>query len=273
MKSQKRIFLALAMLWLGGTFAFAAPGVTTSPAATRTSATAAATSVAPDYSTPRDAMKTFLRASFYGDIAAMRGALDIPPAHTADVDAYLGTMESSARLQDAAAAIFKSAGVKQFGSSPDLLSDRLKTVDAIEPAMKGDVATMDLPESQGQAGRTVTFKKSGSDWKIDAVGMFDLELPAAKIAERVDLAKKIKAVTDEMAKEVKDKKFPSATDAYQEYWSRCRLVTVPGAAPLTAGGSTVAVPTGSAASKAGATRPGIGPASTSASSAPATMPH
>ncbi len=219
------------------------PRATTTRAAT-TALAPAATKPAPapaDYSTPAATAKTLLTAINHADFATVRQSLDIPAAHAANVETLVGTMEASAQLQQAASAQFLAAGEKAFGTpTPALLAAQLKGISAAAITITGNAATLAIPADTATQipGGIVELKKIGAEWKIDGAAFFKLTTePAAKTAERVALSQKLTAITDAMTREVAAGKFFSATDAYQEYWTRCREATLP-AMPATAPSTT-----------------------------------
>ena len=77
------------------------------------------------------------------------------------------------------------------------------------------------------------LKKSGDQWQIDAVSLFTLDAPADKLAARVTLAKKVAAIAQDTAKDILANRFPSATNAYQDFWARCQAVATAATVPAT----------------------------------------
>jgi hypothetical protein len=239
---------------LAGVCAAADPGAAPSPAtaplppppplATPATSPAAAPAVTADYSTPAAAAKTLLTAINKGNFAAVRDALTIPAIHKTEIETLLGAMDASARLQQAATAQFLSAGTTAFGApTAALLDAQLKAVDAGELTLKGDAATLVIPanESANLPGGTVEFKKIGSDWKIDGAAFFKLAPePAGKTTARMELARQLTTLTNKMAAEITAGKFFSATDAYQEYWTRYLELTHPPATATSPAATTPA---------------------------------
>lgn len=240
-----RRFSALPLLALIAAGAHAAAPATSTPATAAASTAPSATSTAsaapvvplvkPDLSSPAATAKTLLTALNKADFTTVHLCLDIPPVNAADIDVLLGTMQATAAVQQAAAARFLNAGEKAFGNpTPAQLEAQLKAVAKAEVTLTGTTATLTLLADPANAipGGTVQLKQSASDWKIDGPAFFKLGAePADKTAARVALARQITAISHDMAKEISDGKFFSAADAYQEYWSRCKLAAAPATKP------------------------------------------
>ncbi len=132
-----------------------------------------------DYSEPRAAMKSFLRAQ---DKAALLDALVIAPADQADVGAFIDVMDQTTKLQKAAQAEFGVGADKYFSDVTGAeLAAKIKSIDAADVRIDGDSARVILPadEAAKQASSKVKLKKVGPDWKIDAASLFGLGSPAA----------------------------------------------------------------------------------------------
>jgi hypothetical protein len=182
-----------------------------------------ATRPAADYSDPRRAVQSFLRAA---DDAAMRDALLIDPAHRQAIDSFLGVMVATTRLRTAAEAQFGAGAAKYFSAATDAQLDaRIKAIDAAPLQVNGDTATLAIPadEASRQSGGTVIVRKTPGGWKVDAATLLGVTgMAQDKLAARMKLADTITAVTNQMIQDVNARKFASAGDAYQEYWNRTR---------------------------------------------------
>jgi hypothetical protein len=222
------VFLALAT-------SLAAAQTAPAPAPPATPPAAAVAGPAADFSTPLNAAKSYLRASFGQDATPMREALLIPAALAADVDARLALLEANRKLQAVALEQFKTGGVGPFASTGPSLDEQLKTLDASRVDEKGDTATLILPqpgaEPTTELPKTIALKKADGQWKIDAATFFDLNAPADKVGARTELARKVTVAAQEVTKDIQGKKFHSAVDAYQEFWARCQPAAT---APATA---------------------------------------
>ncbi len=65
------------------------------------------------------------------------------------------------------------------------------------------------------------LKKIGNEWKLDAGTLFNLaNVPQETTAHRTALAAKLTAISEAMSREIAGGKFPSAGEAYQEFWNR-----------------------------------------------------
>jgi hypothetical protein len=205
------------------------------PAATPSSRTPDLSAPA-DYSTPVEAAKTYIRATFGDSAPKMRDALIISSGHEADVDAFLNLMANSRKLQAAARKEFGATGVIAFESPGPSLTDQLKALDAAKVHASGDTATLTLPKPAPQANssteepKPIKLRKVGSDWKADAAALFDLDAAPAPLADRTSLAKKVTTIAQEVTKDIEAHKFRTATDAYQEFWARCQSLA-PATAP------------------------------------------
>lgn len=220
---------ALSLLLLGSTATWAQ---STQPA---TPPSAASTVPAADYSDPRKTLATFLRAN---DEKSLREALLIPPEHRPEIDAFLGVMISQLNLQKAAQAQFGTAAAKNFSqATDDLVRRRLATLQAAEVTLRGsDGATIELPADPEvrQRATTMHLKKVDGAWKIDAAAMFGVaNTPPEVMASRLKLANALRAVSDQMIKDLPT--FLSASDAFQEYWNRSKAAEaqLSGRAPAT----------------------------------------
>jgi hypothetical protein len=219
----------LASLFLALATSVAAAQTATAPTPPATAPAAATAGPVVSFSTPLDAAKAYVRASFGQDAAAMREALLVPPARASGVDARLAVLEATRKLQAAAIEQFKSAGAAAFASAGPSLDEQLKTLDAAKLEEKGDTATLTLPQPGGESAtelpKTIVLKKADGQWKIDATSFFDLDAPPEKVAARTELARKVTVAAQEVTKDLQDKKFRSAVDAYQEFWVRCQPAT------------------------------------------------
>ncbi len=213
------MFFAAALV-VAGTAMASAPASTAAKAAATTVASAPAP--AADYSTPAAATKSYLRALYAGNSAAVYEALIVPNERKADLDAILSLTVSMHWLQEAAADRFKGDGDKLFYGDPKTrvtLAAQLKAVDDDQVDVSGDTATLTLPAADAsQEAQKISLKKIGAAWKLDAVTLYSLD--SDKTAARVALSKKLAAVTDATLKDLTAGKFGSATEASQEYWTR-----------------------------------------------------
>jgi hypothetical protein len=234
-----------------------APSTATAPAPLAappaSSPASAPAPVTADYSTPAAAAKTLLTAINKGNFAVVYDALTIPASHKTEIETLLAAMEASSRLQQAATTRFLTAGTTAFGTpTPETLAAQLQAVAAGPLTLTGDAATLLVAADTASnlPGGTVEFKKIGGDWKIDGAAFFKLATePADKTAARVELARQLTTLTDTMTQEIAAGKFFSATDAFQEYWTRYLTLTHP------ASTATSSAPTTSASTSPATTPP------------------
>jgi hypothetical protein len=176
--------------------------------------------VAADYSSPRAAVASFLRAS---DEAGLREALVIAPESRREVEAFLGPMIATLALQKAAQAQFGAPAAQYFSKQTDAwIARRAQDVENAPLDVQGDnAAILHLPanEELKHAGADIELHRVNGQWKIDAASMFKVRnTPPATLAARVQLAEAITAETRQMIKDMP--KFLSAGDAFQEWWKR-----------------------------------------------------
>jgi len=200
-----------------------------------TSATAAAPAFTPvvtaNYSTPKDAVKTFYQALNKRDFSTLRQSVEIPAAQAANISVLLDTMQATAEMQVAASTKFFAAGDKTFQKpTADELDAQLKSVDDGSVALTGSTATLTLAANPAFniAAGTVKLIKVGGDWKIDGTSLFKLDSePAAKVAQRVALAEAMTTIARDVTKKITGGTFLTATDAYQDYWTRSQAASQP----------------------------------------------
>jgi len=224
------------LLALAATPLFAKDVITPAPAP---APAAKPESAAPaDYSTPKAAAKSFLDAVRRADTPAMKAAVFTPSDQLDAVDTFLTVLAAGTDLQKAATTQFGADGTKSFGSvSSTALQSRLAAIDAAEAHVTGDTATIMLPADPAtqQSAGTILLKKIGTAWKLDGPALFGLTpANAAQNAARLDLAKKLLKIDEEVSRDITAGKYTSASDAYQDYWTRSRLAAAPSAtAPST----------------------------------------
>ncbi len=174
-----------------------------------------------DYSEPRKALASFMKAE---DEAAMREALIVDPGSKGAEDAFLGVMVATIQVQKEAQAQYGTAAAPYFSKATDAqIQAKLRLVASAPVDVQGDRATVHLPEDRAarQAATDVKLRKVGSDWRIEAASLFNIEgTPAEVTAQRVKQAEAIRKVSDEMVKEIAARKYPSAGDAYRAYMTR-----------------------------------------------------
>lgn len=178
-----------------------------------------------DYSDPRAAVRSFLLAvQSQGELGKkidLHEALAIPAAHQTEIDTLLDLMTAQGRLQQAAVEKFKGDGEKLFGTSAETVAARLKAVDAAKMEINGETATLQMPTTADKT-ETVNLRRVAGQWKIDALSMFHLEgMSADTLAANMQLSGKIAEITKKMSDEILAGSFPTAGDAFQEYWTRC----------------------------------------------------
>jgi hypothetical protein len=196
-------------------------------------------SMAADYSNPRAAVTSFLRAVKEQDDAAIRDALYIPENQRENVEALLDVLSATNRLKKACAAEFgEPATEKALGkNSGMLLEDRLKAVATADVRMVGtDSATMVIPpdEATHHPGGTVNLRKMEGSWKIDAASLLGLTAANEKTQGQVELAKRLAKAIDTMAREVAKHTYPSAQAVYEGLAERVSAsVAAPSTGPAT----------------------------------------
>jgi hypothetical protein len=176
------------------------------------------------YSSPTGTAETYLRALNSGNKSVALNAMAVPAGHEAEVDAFVSLTIAQHWLQDAAVTRFKNDGDKVFLGDPKsrvTLTAQLKALSEQKPDVSGGTATLLLPPAEsGKEPQKVLLKKVGEDWKLDAMSLYSLD--SEKTPIRAALARKLASITEMAAKDVTAGKFSSATEAYQEYWTRMK---------------------------------------------------
>ena len=165
----------------------------------------------------------------------MKDAVVTPADQEDAVQTFLAILVSGANLQKTATAQFGSEGTKAFGSAPAAaLEARLKAHTA-EIKTTGDSATLLLPADPAnqQAAGAILVKKTGESWKSrrprSLLGLSSV--PAVQNAARLQLAKTLMTINDQVIRDIKAGKYLSAADAYQDYWTRSRIASTAATAP------------------------------------------
>ncbi len=221
-------------------YACAAPAATptTGPASAPASGSASSPSVggagavAADFSSAPAALKTFYRALYARDFKIVRQCINIPAPQQGNINALLDAMQATGEMQVAASNKFRDAGDKAFKKpTPGMLAAQLKAVDNAVPDTNGNTVTITLTadEANGVSGGPVTLTQVGAEWRIDGVSLFRLDSePAAKTAERVALAKALTDIAHDVTKKIDGgKDYLTATDAYQDFWTRSQNASKP----------------------------------------------
>jgi len=214
----KRVgWVAPVVVLAGAAMVYAADVAETGAAATQGGA-----GVAADYSEPKKAVASFLKAVQSTDRKAIQDAIVVSPDQAAAVDTYLKLIFATNNLEKAAEVKFGDQAEQYFGISAKQLEARLKAVDDAPVKTVGDSAIISLPadETTNQPGGTIVLKKEGNLWKLDAATLFGLNNTKDQTDRSLALAAKMIPVTDEMTQEIGAGKFASAGEAFQEFWSR-----------------------------------------------------
>jgi hypothetical protein len=197
------------------------------PEATRTAATAPASAPAAaraDLSTPQGAVIAFLNALQANDESAAHNAISFEgSADPKAPEAFLDILFSTNQIQQAAMTKFGDSAVAAFGDPKAALTARIAAVQKAAPAISNNDAALTLPsdENSQQPGTTIALKKTGNEWKIDAVSLFSLSaLPPEDLAKRVALARKLIEINKDVAANITGGKYTSASEARQDLWDR-----------------------------------------------------
>jgi hypothetical protein len=182
----------------------------------------------PDYSDPRKTVAAFLMAVQSTDAAAIKNAIVVAPGDEKITDTIVGLWVAQAKLRIAAESKFGDAANQYFGTVSSQIESRLKTLQTAPLKMMDDSAVLTIPadETAQQSAGTVVLKKVGAAWKLDATTLFNLAAVSKETTDRrVALAGKLIGVTDGVTADIAASKFPSAGEAYQEFWNRSLAVS------------------------------------------------
>jgi hypothetical protein len=182
----------------------------------------------PDYSDPRKTVAAFLLALQSTDPAAIKSALVIAPDDVKITDTIINLSVAQSKLRTAAEKKFGDPATQYFGAVSSQIESRLQALQTAPLKITGDSALLSVPadETAQQSAGTIILKKIGNAWKLDATTLFNLAaVPPEVTAQRVALAAKLITVTDGITTDITAGKFPSAGEAYQEFWNRSLAVS------------------------------------------------
>jgi hypothetical protein len=183
-------------------------------------------------------VENFFGAVQAGDEKGVKTAVVATPDQQDAVTAYLDLMIATMQLRKAAVAKFGTGAETVFAVSTGnaAIESRLQSVREATPKVAGDSVLLTIPGDEAKQVPTLTLvvKKADAGWKIDGGSLFNLS-PENKqeTRQRAALSVKLTAITRQMVQEINDGKYASATDAYQEFWTR----SVKAAKEGTAGGA------------------------------------
>jgi hypothetical protein len=183
---------------------------------------------APDYSDPRKTVAAFLLALQSTDPAAIKSALVVAPDDAKITDTIINLSVAQSKLRTAAEAKFGDPATQYFGAVTSQIDSRLKALQSAPLKITGDSAILSIPadETAQQSAGTIILKKIGTAWKLDATTLFNLAaVPPETTRQRIALATQLIAVTDGITADIAAGKFPSAGEAYQQFWNRSLAVS------------------------------------------------
>jgi hypothetical protein len=230
----RRLLPLILPLALAATAA-AAPTTRTAPApaATHPAATPAHPSTS-DLSTPQATAISFLTALEAGDEAAAKNAVAFSDPKSTDIaNLFLDILLSTNEIQRHAKVKFGANTADVFGDPEAALATRVEAIKKATPAITGDDAAMTLPEDPAthQAASTISFKKVGNQWKIDATSLFNLDKqPPEDLARTVGLARKLLEINRAVTANIDAGKYASASEAHDDWWQRSFAAAAPPAA-------------------------------------------
>jgi hypothetical protein len=184
---------------------------------------------APAGSSPRDAVRALNLAIRSGDTAAMKQIfLATTPAESRMVDADAEMAAALARLRSAAVKTFGAQGAELVTGDGDAgAAESAARIDSAEVVVNGDVATVTYKD---QKNSPWVLKKVQGRWRIP-VSQLGKPMDAASLDQRLtDLAVQ-RRVVDEMAEQIRQKKFATAEQA-RETW-RARILQAATSQPAT----------------------------------------
>ena len=176
-----------------------------------------------DYSDPRKTVQAFLVAVQSTDAATIKRAIVASPEQEPIANTIIALWVAQAKLRIAAEGKYADQAGPYFGTVNSQIESRLKTLQDAPMKITGESAILSIPgdEATQQSAGSVVLKKIGDGWKIDAGSLFNLaNVPKETTDQRVALAKKLVTITDGMTTDINAGKFPSAGEAYQEFWNR-----------------------------------------------------
>ncbi len=214
---RERVVMAavvVGMVWSAGAMRADGADVTTKPGGAGAGG---------DYSDPRKTVAAFLGAVQSTDAQAIKNAIIVAPGDEKIAETLVGLWVAQAKLRSAAEHQFGDGATPYFGAVASQIQSRLKALQTAPLKVMEDSAVLTIPadESAQQSSGTLVLKKIGNAWKLDATTLFNLSaVSKEKTDQRVALAAKLIGVTDGIAAEIAAGKFPSAGEAYQEFWNR-----------------------------------------------------
>jgi len=180
-------------------------------------------------SSPRDAVRALNFAIRAGDTNAMKQLfLASTPAESRMIDADAEMSAALARLRTAAVKAFGSQGADAItGDSDASAVESAARIDSAEVVVDGDVATVTYRD---QKNSPWVLKKVDGRWRIPVAQMGKPMNPASLDQRLADLAVQ-RRVVDEMAEQIRQKKFATAEQA-RETW-RTRILQAATSQPTT----------------------------------------
>jgi hypothetical protein len=170
-------------------------------------------------------VENFLGSVQAGDEKGVKGAVVATADQQEAVQAYLDLMIATMQLRKAAVTKFGTGAETVFAVSTGnaAIESRLKAVREATPKVMGDSVLLSIAgdEAKKVPPLTLVVKKAADGWKIDGGSLFSLS-PENKeeTQQRAALSVKLTAITKQITQEINAGKYASATDAYQEFWSR-----------------------------------------------------
>ncbi len=220
--TTRKLFPALLFTLLAAAPATHPATTPASPAASAVPASAPA--IAVNLSSPKATVATFLRSLQAGDETAAREAITFgDKGDQAMATLFLDLLFSTNAIQKASRDRFGAGSTEAFGDPEAALKSRLAALDQATPVITNNDAAVTLPDdaATNQPGATISLKKLGNDWKIDAASLFSLNSLAPEVlAQQVELGRQILLVNREVLAKIKAGDYQSASEAHKDLWER-----------------------------------------------------
>ena|GEM_PF-2641535 len=173
---------------------------------------------ADDAAEAKKGVEAFVTAWQAGDAKAMQETLVMPAGKEKDLGTILDAVASISRLQKAAKEKFGDSATEYFADASGQFAARMKAIKEgeikVKVAGESVVLTIAPDEAAKTRGGTLVLVKKGGVWKIDGGTLFDIT------PSLVAMSKQLTAVADGITKEIADKKYAAAVDAYQAFQAR-----------------------------------------------------